>query len=392
MLKKIKLIRITTVPISLDKLLKGQLKFMQMHGFEVYMASSWAENIYDIEERELSKFFPVNMTRTISPIKDVVSLIKLIRIFRRLKPTIVHTHTPKAGLLGMMAAWVTKVPVRLHTVAGLPLMETGGVKRKVLELTERLTYYFAVKVYPNSKNLKQFILKSSFCNSDKLKVIGNGSSNGIDTGYFKLNPSILQEAGQLKEKFSITEANFVFIFIGRLVKDKGIEELIKAFSLLNNLYPDTRLLLIGPFEPELDPLSNNCTQEIQNNKAIINCGFQNDVRPYLAASNALVFPSYREGFPNVPMQAGCFDLPCIVTDINGCNEIIENETNGLIIPSKDEEALQKAMTRIMEDKLLYGKLQSNARKMIVERYDQTYFWSLLLQEYHDQLNEKGIIQ
>jgi glycosyltransferase involved in cell wall biosynthesis len=386
-----KLVRITTIPLSLDKLLTGQLKYMNDNHFDVYMISSWSENFPSIAQRESSKCLTVNMTRTISPFKDIVSLIRLIRVLNKLRPSIVHTHTPKAGLLGMLASWITKVPIRLHTVAGLPLMEATGFKRKILERVEWLTYYCAVKVYPNSKNLKEFILKNNFCTSNKLKVIGNGSSNGINTSHFKLNPSISQEGEEVKKKFSITEANFTFIFIGRLVKDKGIEELVDAFSLLNNLYPDSRLLLVGPFEHERDPLSSNCLQEIKNSNAILSAGFQNDVRPYLAISNALVFPSYREGFPNVPMQAGCFDLPSIVTDINGCNEIIENEINGLIIPSKDTEALQKAMTRIMEDKLLYGKLQSNARKMIVERYDQTYFWSLLLQEYHGQLNEKGII-
>lgn len=385
------LIRITTIPLSLDKLLTGQLKHMHDNGFDVYMISSSDENLPIIAKRESTNFWAVNMTRTISPIKDLISLIKLIKAFIKLKPAIVHTHTPKAGLLGMLASWVTRVPIRLHTVAGLPLMEATGFKRKVLNFTEWLTCYCAVNVYPNSNNLKKFISENKFCNLDKLKVIGNGSSNGIDTSYFKPDFLIQQKSGELKNEFSITRDNFVFVFVGRLVKDKGIEELIQAFSYINKEFQDTRLLLVGPLEQELDPLSNSCLQEILNNKAILNFGYQQDVRPYLAMSNALVFPSYREGFPNVPMQAGCFDLPCIVTNINGCNEIIENELNGLIIPPKDIVALQKAMEKLITDTILYQKLKSNARRMIVERYEQTYFWSLLLEEYKQQLTTHGIV-
>jgi glycosyltransferase involved in cell wall biosynthesis len=387
----IKLIRLTTVPTSLDKLLTGQFKYMGENGFDVHLISSGSETLPDIAQRELSEYTVVDMARTISPLKDFVSLIKLINNLRKLKPTIVHTHTPKAGLLGMLASWITRVPIRLHTVAGLPLMETTGVKRKILGWAEWVTYKCAVKVYPNSKKLKDFIIENNFCPTDKLKVIGNGSSNGINTNHFKLDALISKQADELKNDFELTESNFIFLFIGRLVKDKGIEELVEAFLNINDRYPFTRLMLVGPFEHERDPLSNKCRKSIENNKSMLMAGYQKDVRPYLALSNVLVFPSYREGFPNVPMQAGCFELPCIVTNINGCNEIIEHELNGLIIPTKNANALETAMKRVMEDKLLYATLKSNARKIIVQRYEQTYFWSLLLKEYKEHLAKYEIV-
>lgn len=377
----VKLVRITTVPLSVDKLLEGQLKYMHDHDFDVHIISSWGENLPLIAERESSSYSAINMTRTISPLQDIISLVKLIKAFKKLRPDIVHTHTPKAGLLGMLASWVTRVPVRLHTVAGLPLMESTGFKRRVLECVEIITYKCSSKVYPNSKNLKDFIIENKFCGPDKLRVIGNGSSNGINTNYFSLTDSISLEADRLRREYFLTGANFTFVFIGRIVKDKGIEEVIKAFLSINADFPDTRLLLVGPFEPELDPLSSACLKAINNNEAILSAGFQKDVRPYLAISNALVFPSYREGFPNVPMQAGCFNLPSIVTDITGCNEIIEHGINGLIIPSKDVEALKTAMEKMLSDNFLYLRLKANARRMIVDRYEQSYFWQLLLNEY-----------
>ena len=386
-----KLVRITTVPISLDKLLTGQLRYMTEHDFDVYMISSWDDKVPLLEKRERSKFITVNMNRAISPLKDIISLFKMIAILRKLKPQIVHTHTPKAGLLGMLAAWLVRVPVRLHTVAGLPLMETTGFKRKILERVEWLTYQCAVKVYPNSKNLQDFIIKSRFCKPEKLKVIGNGSSNGIDVNYFSISAEIEEKAKKLKSEFGITEENFVFVFVGRIVKDKGIGELVQAFSELNKTYPHLRLLLVGPMEPELDPLTDVSISLINNNNNIISAGFQNDVRPYLAISHALVFPSYREGFPNVPMQAGCFNLPSIVTDINGCNEIVQEKVNGLIVPVKDTESLKNAMDLIITDQALYSRLRDNSRRLIVENYGQKRMWELILSEYQYHLKIKNIV-
>ncbi|HEY6978368.1 MAG TPA: glycosyltransferase family 4 protein [Chitinophagaceae bacterium] len=387
----IKLVRITTVPMSLELLIAGQMKYMQEHGFDVYMISSPQKNTELLEKKEKSKFIAVSMTRTISPVKDLISLVRLIKTLKKIKPHIVHTHTPKAGFLGIMAAWVCRVPVRLHTVAGLPLMEEHGLQRKVLERVEKITYAFATKVYANSKNLSEFIISNKFCSPEKIEVLGNGSSNGIDTEFFKISPEITLSAQKIKEELAIDDKNFVFLFIGRLVKDKGIDELVKAFALLRKKYDHIKLLLVGPFEDELDPLSAKTIHTIKSDKNILQVGFQPEIRPYLALGHALVFPSYREGFPNVPMQAGAAGLPSIVTDINGCNEIIEHEINGLIIPAKDEIALYGAMERLIMDEALYSRLKANARKMIVDRYEQNHLWSLLFHEYQLQLKKSGLV-
>ncbi|WP_205509176.1 glycosyltransferase family 4 protein [Longitalea arenae] len=379
-----KLIRITTVPVSLSVLLKDQLRYMSDH-FEVLAVSSPDKMLEQVGVREGVRTAPVTMTRAITPVQDVKALWKLYRLLKKEKPAIVHTHTPKAGLLGMIAGRMAGVPVRMHTVAGLPLMENTGVKRKVLDFVERLTYSCATHVYPNSKQLAGFILENRFCKQQKMKVLGNGSSNGINTRFFKPAEELEKTADALRKKYGLTDKHFVFVFVGRLVKDKGIDELVEAFSALRQKHPHIKLLLVGPYEPELDPLAPVTRKIIETDQLIIHAGFQQDIRPFLMISQALAFPSYREGFPNVPMQAGCFNLPAIVTDINGCNEIIEDGKNGLIIPAKDVPQLQKAMERLLTDKALYETLQSNARKMIVDRYEQKYLWELLLKEYQDQL-------
>lgn len=373
---KPKIIRITTVPISLDKLIEGQMAFMKDY-YEVIAVSSDIENLRKVGLKEGVRTFALEMTRKITPLKDIKATYKLYRFLKKEKPFIVHTHTPKAGIVGMLASYLAKVPCRLHTVAGLPLLETAGIKRKILNIVEKLTYACATKVYPNSYGLEDIILQNNFTKEKKLKVIGNGSSNGINTEYFRTNLFSEKQKKKLKRELNINETDFVFIFVGRIVGDKGINELIAAFEKLSKENEQVKLLLVGPFEEELDPLQEKTKAILKNNKQIISVGYQNDVRLYFAISNVLVFPSYREGFPNVVMQAGAMGLPSIVSDINGCNEIIKNEVNGLIIPVKNSVEIYSALKKMLSDK----KMCTNARKMIEGRYKQKHVWESLLNEY-----------
>ena len=253
-----------------------------------------------------------------------------------------------------------------------------------------MTYTCATKVYPNSYGLKDFIEKEAFCKSEKLKVIGKGSSNGIDTSTFSKKQIDSQTLQTLREKYNINKKHTVFCFVGRLVGDKGINELVSAFCKLYNIDSDRRLLLVGDLEKELDPLLPITEKQINNHPGIIGVGWQEDVRPFLAISDVFVFPSYREGFPNVVMQAGAMELPCIVSDINGCNEIIEEGINGMIIPVKDENALYNAMLELFENQEKQELLTSVARKMIVDRFEQKYIWEELLKEYQTLLDAKNI--
>ena len=384
-----KLIRITTVPISFKVLLKGQLRFMASNGFDVKGVSSEGEELKEVRENEGIVMEAINMSRKITPFQDLKSLWKMWNFLRKEKPQIVHTHTPKAGIIGMLAARLAGVPHRLHTVAGLPLMEATGTKRKILNIVEKLTYSSATRVYPNSKGLYDFILQNNFTQSNKLKIIANGSSNGINTIFFSLAQVSEIERVTLREKLNIQPDDFVFVFVGRIVSDKGINELIKAFSELqtaeNNELTGIKLLLVGGLESDLDPLNPKTLAEINQNKDIISAGFQQDVRPFFAISDALAFPSYREGFPNVVMQAGAMGLPSIVSDINGCNEIIVEGENGLIIPPKNVEKLKEKMLTLARDKNLYIKLKENSRRMIENRYEQSVVWKALLEEYEGLL-------
>lgn len=378
-----RLIRITTVPVSLHKLLGGQLAFMQNRGFDVLAVSAEGPEISDVK-REGVTHVVVPFTRSITPLQDLNCLIQLIRLFKKIKPDIVHTHTPKAGLLGMMAAWICKVPVRMHTVAGLPWMEASGFKRMILKITERITYYCAQHVYPNSAALLEFILrefsiKPGSNRFKKFKVIGKGSSNGIDVSYFSRNEVLEQKAITIRDQYNIPPTATVFSFAGRIVRDKGIVELIDAFQQIKE---EACLLLIGQAEDHLDPLPEKTKSVIGQNQRIISAGFQQDIRPWLLASDIFVFPSYREGFPNVVMQASCMQIPCIVSDINGCNELIRDKDSGIIVPPKNTEALLNAMTSLMKSKQNQQLFAENARNFISGSFNQQYVWQELLTEYN----------
>ena len=281
----------------------------------------------------------------------------------------------------MTASFFAGVPIRMHTVAGLPLMESKFIKKKILIFIEKLTYLFASNVYSNSKNLMEYILSKKFCEEKKIKTLGNGSSNGIDTKYFHDNFSFKMKS-LLKNSLKILKNDFVFCYVGRVVKDKGINELISAFNELNFKYKNCKLLIVGMIESDIDPLSKSSIKLINENRNIILTGFKNDVRPYLSIASCFVFPSYREGFPNVLLQACAMNLPCIASNINGCNEIIQDNINGFLIPPKNIDALIKSMQKIMDKKLI-SKLSKNCRFSIKEKYDQKYFWKKLLIEYNN---------
>jgi len=379
---KKKLVRITTVPLSLDKILDGQLAFMNNH-YEVIAVSSEKEYLIRCAKNEGVRFKHIEMTRKITPIKDFISLIKLISFLKKERPLIIHSHTPKAGILAMLASKITNIPIRLHTVAGLPLMEEKGSKKKLLELIEKLTYSFSTFVFTNSNGLYKYIIDNNYVSKSKLKVIGNGSSNGVDVNYFSPTSVSEKEKEKLKLSLGILENDFTFVFVGRIVADKGINELINAFDTISFQNNAIKLLLVGEQESHLDPLNENTLKLISSNKNIIKTGFQKDIRPFLAVSDALVFPSYREGFPNVIMQAGAMELPVIATNINGCNEIIVNEKNGVLIELKNNGAIVKAMVRLIEDEAFYKNLKSNARSMIVSRFERKVICEKILYEYKE---------
>ncbi len=376
-----KILRACTVPQSIGFVV-GMIPDLTKE-YEVGVLSSPGEEWAMLDKYgDAVKRLEVPMERHISPLRDLRSLWRLVRVFRRERPDMVHSMTPKAGLLCMLAAWITRVPVRVHMFTGLVFPTATGVKRRILMATDRLTCACATHVLPEGEGVKRDLLDNGITRKP-IKVLGYGNCRGIDLDRFDPTLSEVQaEAAKLRKP-----EVFTFIAIGRLVGDKGINELVAAFSRLNRELPATRLILVGPQEKELDPLSPATLSEIESNPAIEAVGNQADVRPWLAAADCHVLASYREGFPNVVIEAGAMGLPQIVTDINGANEIIINGRNGVIVPPKNADAIHASMSRMATDPAFRSVLAANARSLIASRYEQTYVRRCLYDFYHEILNK-----
>ena len=371
--------------MSLNIFCRGLLSELKDEGYEVIALSSPDGDLAELGRREKVRTIGVSMERHVSPLKDLISLIRLIRVMRKERPVMVHSMTPKAGLLCMMAAWIAHVPIRVHTFTGLVWPTQTGLSRKILMLTDRITCFCATHIIPEGEGVKHDL---SSCITDKpMRVLGYGNVRGVDLDYWKRSGGSRTE-GWLSQRREKKEP-FTFVFVGRIVRDKGINELVNAFSRLNKNYPDTRLLLVGPVEDDLDPVLPETRMAIEKEESIISVGSQKDVRPYYEASDALVFPSYREGFPNVVLEAGAMELPSIVTDINGSREIIEEGVNGVIVPPRDENALYEAMEDMVTHPEKVSKMSAKSRPMIAARYEQS-FVRMNLKHFYSELFLKNV--
>ncbi|MBD5326041.1 MAG: glycosyltransferase family 4 protein [Bacteroides sp.] len=379
-----KILRVATVPESLDCFCKDLLReLVDQEGYEVVAVSSPGPELEVVARREGVRTVAVAMERRMSPMKDLKSLWRLIRVFRREKPAMVHSMTPKAGLLSMMAAWFCRVPVRVHTFTGLVFPTATGLTRRILMTTDWLTCFCATHVIPEGQGVRSDLL-SNHITRKPLRVLGHGNVRGIDMAHYDAKlPDVQRRAAEIRRP-----EVFTYVFVGRLVGDKGINELVRAFVEVNRRCPDTRLILVGPPESNLDPLKPETLAEIDRNPAIEAVGSQADVRPWLAAADAFVFPSYREGFPNVVIEAGAMGLPSIVTDINGSREIIINDENGVIVPSRSVEALTEAMLQFKRNPATVARLGLQARSLIANRFEQGYVRRCLKDFYIEILPNK----
>lgn len=376
MTNKNKIIRAVTVPESIgfyrDILIK-----MREKGYEMIAVSSPGAQLDELRDKYGFATYAVPMARHISLFGDIKSLFRMIKVFRKEEPQMVHSLTPKAGLICMIAAWLTRVPVRVHMFTGLVWPTSKGMKRKILMATDWLTCACATHVIPEGQGVMND-LKNGHITNKPMKVLGYGNVMGVDLERF--NPDRFADVQK-------DENLFTFVFVGRITGDKGINELVASFVKLNEDHPDTRLVLVGKYESELDPLKPETMKFIESCKAIDACGpkYGDDLLMEYVKSDCFIMPSYREGFPNTVMEAGAMGLPSIVTDINGSREIIVDGENGLIVPSQMVQPLYDAMVRMMADSDLCAKMRQNARPMIASRFEKNFVQGCLMDFYNEVL-------
>lgn len=367
---------ITTVGRSFT-FFKGQARLWQK-SFDVTAISAEEDRLKIFAEKEgiAHKYMP--MHREISPIADVVCLFRLIWLFLLERPFIVHGNTPKASMLSMLAAWITRRPVRIYMCHGLRYQTEDGVIRRILMGFEKVSCACANRVLCVSNGVKEQLISDGLCKSRKAKVVCYGTSGGIDTVHFSRRNKY---DTKLVEDLKLPDDAFVFTFVGRIVRDKGINELVSAFQRLSNEYQNVYLILIGSREQDLDPISNKSLYLIESHDRILELGRQSDIRPFLAVSQALVLPSYREGVGQVLLEAGCMDVPCIASDIIGCNEVIVPEVNGELIPPRNVEELYSKMKEWVANPAKVSKMAKSSRRSIVERFEREKVWAAYLSEY-----------
>ena len=404
-----KLIRVTTADISLNSLLKGQLNFLNQY-FEVIGVTKDTGALKEVSEREGIRVVDAPLERPISLVKDIKGLWFLYRLFRKEKPWCVHANTPKGSLLAMIAAWFACVPHRVYTVTGLRYQGVHGFLRTILKTMERLSCLFATNVIPEGQGVLQ-CLKRDNITKKVLQVIHYGNINGKDTEFFSRDNTIQTASLKLADKqiylrnlsekearslvrseLGFSNNDFIFVFIGRLVNDKGLGELADAIRKLENENLEIKLLLIGEIDGEDDALAKDKLNYLMQSKNVKYIGVQSDIRPFLMASDVLVFPSYREGFPNVPIEAGALGLPAIVTNINGSNEIIKEGVNGKIIqaPLDKNGNLVNDITNELYTTMLWfyhhpeecKRMGENAITLVREHYEQKDVWKALLEMYN----------
>lgn len=377
--RRYKIFRISTVPTSMNNFCKGFLAQLSEE-YDVVAISSAGNALKEIEERENIRTIPIHMERRISILKDFISLINLVRLFMKEKPDLVHSMTPKAGLLSMVAGFLTRVPIRIHTFTGLVFPTKKGFIKYVLIAMDKITCWCATYINPEGEGVKTDLKRIT---NKPLHIIGNGNVRGVDMNYYSQTESLLKISKSLRE-----DNTKIFCYVGRIVQDKGINELVEAFSKLVKEFSNIKLFLIGDYEDKIDPILPITRQCIEQIREIEFCGYQNDVRPWLLASDYFVLPSYREGFPNSVLEAGAMGLPCIVTNINGSNEIIENGINGEIVEPKDAEQLYRKMREWLLNPEKVEEMAKNARGIVESKFEQQCLWDNIQKTYKELLSNK----
>lgn len=376
-----------TVGLSLDTFCRGLLSQLRdAEGYEAIALSSPDASLSELGQREGVRTIGVAMHRDIAPLSDIVSLCRLISVFRRERPAMVHSMTPKAGLLGMLAARIAGVPVRVHTFTGLLFPTSKGLKRQLLMLTDRITCASSTHIIAEGMGVKADLLNHGIT-SRPVRVLGYGNVRGVDLNHYSPTPRLKAEGQALRRRLGIPDEARVLVFIGRFVGDKGLRELAEAMRIVST--ESIHLIMVGDTEGGSDDLTAGELKALTDNPNIhISGGWVGDVRPWLTAAEALVFPSYREGFPNVVLEAGAMHLPSIVTDINGSREIITDRQNGLIVPPADSAALARAIIRLTS--LPQEQLRDmgrNARANVEAKYSQSFVRGCLMDFYREILPE-----
>ncbi len=387
---KIRLVLIATSPLFLG-FLRGYVRMLKERGFDVYIICSPGELLQRFTHTEQVTGYGVQMPRRITPWQDMLALVRLCLILRRIRPHIVHAHTPKGGLLGTIASTVCRVPVRIYHIRGLPHLSATGFKRAILQWTERVSCTLAHKVLCVSHSIRQVVIEERICPAHKIEVPASGSGQGVDAEE-RFNPARFtdEEKKALRERLGIPGDAIVVGYVGRLVRDKGITELAQAWNALREKHHNLHLLLVGDYEPQ-DPVPHEIKEQFQSDPRVHLTGWVSDASVYYPLMHLLVLPSYREGFPNTPLEASAMCLPVVATRIPGCVDAVVDGVTGTLVSPRDARALTEAIERYILQPDLRIQHGTAGRQRVLAEFRPEVIWQALYEQYHLLMKEKGIL-
>ncbi|MEP6618916.1 MAG: glycosyltransferase family 4 protein [bacterium] len=385
--RAVRLTQIVTVPQTFA-LLEGQTAYMHRHGFDVTAISSAGPFQAHFVAREPVRLLTVEMPRRITPFQDLRAVAELVRALRHIRPDIVHAHTPKGGLLGMIAATVARVPVRVYHMRGLPLMTATGARRRLLTWSERLACGLATRVLCVSHSLRQYAIEQGLCAQDKIITPLGGTGNGIDA-FGRFHPDqpagdVARRRDALRKRLGIPSDAIVVAFLGRLVRDKGVVELADAWQGLRAQYPNIHLLVAGPYESQ-DPVPPQTRARLEGDGRVHMLGQTDDARGVYAAADIVTLPTYREGMPNVPLEASAMRLPVVATQIPGCVDAVVHGVTGLLVPVANSAALGAAIGEYVADPVLRARHGTAGRERVLREFDRERIWAATLAQYAELL-------
>jgi glycosyltransferase involved in cell wall biosynthesis len=385
-----KIIHVTTVPMTLEFFFRGQIKYIGERGFCVEAVSSPGEELDRVARRDHIPVHAIPMSRSISPLGDLGALFKLWALFRRTRPQIVHASTGKAGPLGILAATLARVPVKVYTLRGVMMDRGSGVTRDLFKLMERMTCHFADRVLAVSNSVADLMVREKICPPEKIRVLAHGSSNGVDAlGRFNPDNILPHEAAQLKSRLGIPEDAHVIGYVGRIVTGKGINEMVAAWERIRTVVPKAYLIVVGPVEPQ-DPVPKHVLDALVADPRVVMVDYApNEEMPYYYdLMDAVAFPTYSEGFPNVPLEAAAMRVPVVATRATGCVDAVADGETGTLVPIRDDHALEKALLKYLTDQQLRRAHGTAARERVLREYRPELIWEALYEEYMNLLRAR----
>lgn len=383
--QRFKICMVSSAPVTLWSFYRGLPGRLKDEGIDLEICSSPGKELDYFEKQYAITVHQVNILRQITPWRDMLAILKLVKIFKRNRYKLVHAHTPKAGLLGMIAATVAGVRCRIYTCHGLVLETEVGLKRHLLACAERISCALAHRVLSVSHSLVDKLEAYKICPKSKLMVLGDGTACGVELNRFTLNSDLIEKGKVIRRRHNIPDDATVIGFIGRLVPDKGVHILVESFTQLYELNPNTRLLVLGDFEPHRGRLPGQTLKVMNNHSGIIHVGFTHEIEPYYVAMDVLVLPTRREGFPYAPLEAAALELPTVVTKVTGCVDAVVDNITGLLVEVGNVEQLLGAMLRLVKDPELRRQLGKQGRQRVEALFD-----SRLLIDKHINLYEELI--